>query len=107
MAKKRKRSSDGESNPHYSISPLPLARASTTCAIEDTTSISVNLKKKKCVFDERVSSHAGVFRGGRLWGGIRFLLFLVRLKTSNSAAELSAYVFVRKRSANQRKKVQC
>ena len=37
----------------------------------------------------------------------RILLFLVRLKTSNSAAELSAYVCTRKRSANQRRKVQC
>ena len=50
MAKKRKRSSVGESNPYYSNSPVPLARALTTCAIEDTTSISVNFKKTEACF---------------------------------------------------------
>ena len=29
------------------------------------------LKKKKLVSNERVSSHAGVFRGARLWGGMK------------------------------------
>ena len=28
-------------------------------------------KKKKLVSNERVSSHAGVFRGARLWGGMK------------------------------------
>ena len=69
--KKRKRSSVGESNPHYCNSPVPVARASTTCAIEDSTSISVIFLKKKLVSDERVASHAGVFRGARLWGGMK------------------------------------
>ena len=38
----KRKTSVGESNPHFRNSPVPVARASTTCAIEDITSVSVN-----------------------------------------------------------------
>ena len=36
-----------------------------------TQRLSVLIKKKEVVSNERVSSHAGVFRGARLWGGMK------------------------------------
>ena len=101
MTKKRKRSSAGESNPHFRNSPIPPARASTTCAIQDTTCIGVNFKSKKLVSDERLAT-VRRFADFIVQDSKRFLSFLVRLKTPNSAAEFSAYVMTRKRSANQR-----
>ena len=103
MTKKRKRSSVGASNPHYSNSPVPLARASTTWAIQDKTCIGVNFKSQKLVSDERMAT-VRRFADFIVQDSKRFLSFLVRLKTPNIAAEFSAYVLTRKRSANQRKK---
>ena len=94
-----------ESNQHPCASMDRSASASITCAVEVTILRLDNFITEHLYRSEHLAA-VRRFADFIVQKNNRFLLFLVKQKISKAPLSFFAYVITRKRSANQRKKIQ-